>query len=67
MGKGKKRETPSEQFLREGRALALAEAEAMYHSLSCQACGLRSEALIVLSLLGWTEDDFVIADMTAHA
>lgn len=67
MGKSRKRTAPNEQFLREGRALVLAEAEAMYHSLGCRDCGLRSEALIALALVGWTEDEFVLADMAAHA
>lgn len=55
------------RWLREGRKLILEEAEPMYHALGCDACGLRNEAILILALYGWTEADFVTAEMEGRA
>lgn len=54
-------------FLREGRELLLADPETIYHALGCEECGLRTQALIALALVGWTEAEYVTAEMERRA
>jgi len=55
------------EFVVKGRALILAEAEAMYHALGCTDCGLRFQGLLALALVGWSEAEFVTAEMASRA
>jgi hypothetical protein len=54
-----RRHPTNEAFLREGRALALQESEAILHALYCQECGLNFQANLALALVGWSEEDYV--------
>jgi hypothetical protein len=47
-----------ETYLEESRRRILGEAHAIAHSLTCPKCDLRFEALMVLALAGWDQDDF---------
>lgn len=67
MGMRRSKARGSEQFLREGRGMILAASDALYHALGCEPCGLRTQALTALALVGWTEADFVTAEMQSRA
>ncbi len=54
-------------FHAEAKAMILEQADAMYHALGCGGCELRYEALLVLAMVGWSEADFVTAEMKARA
>jgi len=55
------------QFLQEGRAILLEDSDAVFHGLGCESCGLRGQALTALSLVDWTEAEFVTAWMERQA
>lgn len=53
--------TKPSKAVRKGREAALGMAWDLWHSLTCPNCGLRQEALHVLELLRWTEEEFKAA------
>lgn len=48
-----------ERFRREAREMVMGEADALLHSLFCEECGLRAEAVACLLIAGWSEGDFL--------
>ena len=55
----------TERWEREGRDLLLSDPNAVTHGLYCVGCGLQDQVRLALSLVGWTEADYLEA--VAHA
>lgn len=49
----------SKRQIERGRREALAAGSDIIHALTCMDCDLREEFLFVLSMLGWSEDEFL--------